>query len=73
MSWGWKLYRFKSVRRHNKPLKLYCDNEPLIFYFYNNKLSEATKYIFIKYYIIKEDLKSNNWMYKGMYNLETLE
>jgi hypothetical protein len=40
-----------------KPLKIYCDNESAVQYYYNNKKSDAFKHINIKYYIIKE--KSN--------------
>jgi hypothetical protein len=39
--------KFKSGRKHNKPQKLYCDNEPTIFYAFNIKLSVAAKYISI--------------------------
>jgi hypothetical protein len=37
-----------------RPLKLYCDNEPTIFYAHNNKSSDATKHIKIKFYVVKE-------------------
>jgi hypothetical protein len=37
-----------------RPLKLYCDNEPAIFYAHNNKSSGAAKYIKIKFYVVKE-------------------
>jgi hypothetical protein len=37
-----------------RPLKLYCDNEPAIFYAHNNKSSDATKHIKIKFYVVKE-------------------
>jgi hypothetical protein len=37
-----------------KPLKLNHDNKSTIFYSYNNKSSAATKYINIKYYVVKE-------------------
>jgi hypothetical protein len=28
-----------------RPLRIYCDNEPMIFYSYNNKSSGAAKFI----------------------------
>jgi hypothetical protein len=37
-----------------RPLKLYSDNEPAIFYAHNNKSSGAVKYIKIKFYVVKE-------------------
>jgi hypothetical protein len=40
-----------------KPLKIYCDNESAVQYYYNNKKSDAFKHINNKYYVIKE--KSN--------------
>jgi hypothetical protein len=39
-----------------KPLKIYCDNEPAVQYSYNNKKSDASKYINIKYYVVKEKI-----------------
>jgi hypothetical protein len=40
-----------------KPLKIYCDNEPPVQYSYNNKKSDVSKYINIKYYIVKEKIQ----------------
>ena len=37
-----------------KPLKLYCDNNPVVCYAHNNKSSGAAKYIDIKYYVVKD-------------------
>ena len=34
-----------------KPLKLYCGNEPAVFCAHNNKLSGAAKHIDIKFYV----------------------
>ena len=39
----------KVVDNIEKPLKLYCDNEPAISYSYNNRSSGAAKHIDIKY------------------------
>ena len=41
-----------------KPLKLYCDNEPTVFYAHNNKSSGAAKHIDIKFYIVKEQVQN---------------
>ena len=40
-----------------KPLKLYCDNEPEVFYAHNNKSSGAAKHIDIKFYVVKEQVQ----------------
>jgi hypothetical protein len=38
------------------PLKIYCNNEPVVQYSYNNKKSDAFKHINIKYYAVKEKI-----------------
>ena len=40
-----------------KPLKLYCDNEPAVFYAHNDKSSGADKHIDIKFYVVKEQVQ----------------
>jgi hypothetical protein len=40
-----------------KPLKMYCDNEPAVFYAQNNKSSGAAKHIDIKFYVVKEQIQ----------------
>jgi hypothetical protein len=40
-----------------KSLKIYCDNEPVVQYSYNNKKSDASKHINIKYYVVKEKIQ----------------
>ena len=47
----------KVVDSTEKPLKLYCDNEPAISYSYNNRSSGAAKRIDIKYYVVKEKVQ----------------
>jgi hypothetical protein len=42
-----------------KPLKIYCNNEPVVQYFYNNKKSDVSKHINIKYYVVKEEIKDH--------------
>ena len=36
---------------------MYCDNEPAVFYAHNNKSSNATKSIDIKYYVVKDKVQ----------------
>jgi hypothetical protein len=43
----------KVVDCISRPLKMYCDNESAVFYAHNNKSSNATKPIEIKYYVVK--------------------
>ena len=47
----------KVVDNIEKPLKLYCDNEPAVFYAHNNKSSGAAKHIDIKFYVVKEQVQ----------------
>jgi hypothetical protein len=39
-----------------RPLKLFCDNEPAVLYAHNNKKTKATKHINIKLYVVKEKI-----------------
>ena len=55
MNWLKKFMpRLKVVDDINKPLKLYCDNNPAVYYAHNNKSSGAAKQIDIKYYVVKD-------------------
>ena len=38
-------------------LKIYCDNDPAVFYSYNNKSSAAAKHIELKCYVVKEKVQ----------------
>ena len=40
-----------------KPLKIYCGNEPAVFCAHNNKSSGAAKHIDIKFYVVKEQVQ----------------
>jgi hypothetical protein len=40
-----------------RPLKLYCDNEPTILYTHNNKKTKAAKHINIEFYVVKEKIQ----------------
>jgi hypothetical protein len=39
-----------------RPLKLYCDNEPAVLYAHNNKKIKAVKHINIRFYVVKEKI-----------------
>jgi hypothetical protein len=40
-----------------RPLKLYCDNEPAVLYIHNNKKTKAAKHINIRFYVVKEKIQ----------------
>jgi hypothetical protein len=42
-----------------RPLKLYCDNEPAVFYAHNNKKIKADKHINIRFYVVKEKIQDH--------------
>jgi hypothetical protein len=42
-----------------KPLKIYRDNEPAVQYSYNNKKSDDSKHINIKYYVVKKKIQDH--------------
>lgn len=42
-----------------KPLKMYCDNEPTVFYTHNSKSSGAAKHIDIKFYNVKDRIQDH--------------
>jgi hypothetical protein len=44
----------RVVDNIKKPLKIYYGNELAVQYSYNNKKSDASKHINIKYYVLKE-------------------
>ena len=41
----------------SRPLKMYCVNEPAVFYAHNNKSSNTSKSIDIKYYVVKDKVQ----------------
>ena len=47
----------KVVDCIHKPLNMYCDNQPAVFYTHNNKSSNAAKTIEIKYYVVKDKIQ----------------
>jgi hypothetical protein len=42
-----------------RPLKLYCDNNPAVEYAHNNRSSGAAKHIDIRYYVVKEKVQDH--------------
>ena len=48
--------RIRVVDSIERPLRIYCDNEPAVFFSHNNKSSGSAKYIDIKCYIVKEKI-----------------
>jgi hypothetical protein len=40
----------------NKPLKMYCDNQPVVYYAHN-KSSNASKPIQVKFYVVKDRIR----------------
>ena len=43
-----------------RPLRMYCDNEPIVFYAHNNKSSGAAKHIDIKFYVVKKKIQNHS-------------
>jgi hypothetical protein len=41
----------------NRPLKMYCDNQPAVCYAHNNKSSNASKPIEVKFYVVKDRIR----------------
>ena len=44
----------KVVDDMHRPLKLYCDNEPVVTYAHNNRSSNVAEHNDIKFYVIKD-------------------
>jgi hypothetical protein len=40
-----------------RPLKLYCDNEPAVLYAHNNKKTKTANHINIMFYVMKEKIQ----------------
>ena len=47
----------KVVDDINRPLRLYCDNNPAVQYAHNNRSNGAAKHIDIKYYVVKDKVR----------------
>jgi hypothetical protein len=48
--------RLRVVDSIKRPLRIYYDDEPAVFFSHNNKSSGSAKYIDIKCYIVKETI-----------------
>ena len=48
------------VERIQRPLRMYRDNEPAVFYAHNNKSSGAAKHIDINFYVVKEKIQDHS-------------
>jgi hypothetical protein len=48
----------RVVENIERPLKLYCDNEPAVLYAHNNKKTKADKHINIRFYVVKEKIQN---------------
>jgi hypothetical protein len=51
--------KLRVIDKIEKSLKIYCDNEPAVEYSCNNKKSDTTKHINIKYYVVKEKIQDH--------------
>jgi hypothetical protein len=47
----------RVVDNIERPLKLYCDNEPAILYAHNNNKTKAAKHNNIRFYVVKEKIQ----------------
>jgi hypothetical protein len=55
-----------------KPLRLYCDNAPIVFYAHNNKSTNATKPIEVKFYALKDRVQDQTISLKHISTKEML-
>jgi hypothetical protein len=55
-----------------KPLRLYCDNAPAVFYAHNNKSTNATKPIEVKFYALKDRVQDQTISLKDISTKEML-
>jgi hypothetical protein len=49
----------KVVDCIDKPLEIYYDNQPAIFYAHSNKSSKASRPIEVKYYVVKDKIQDH--------------
>jgi hypothetical protein len=47
----------RVVDNIERPLKLYCNNEPTVLYAHNNKKIKSVKHINIRFYVVKEKIQ----------------
>jgi hypothetical protein len=51
------VHNLRVIDSIERPLKLYCDNEPAVLYAHNNKKTNAVNHINIRFYIVKEKIQ----------------
>jgi hypothetical protein len=51
------VFDLRVVDSIERPLKLYCDNEPAVLYAHNNKKTKAVKHINIMFHVVKEKIQ----------------
>jgi hypothetical protein len=47
----------RVVDNIERPLKIYCDNKPIVLYAHKNKKTKAAKHINIRFYVVKEKIQ----------------
>jgi hypothetical protein len=50
----------RVIDKIERPLKLYCDNEPAVLYSHNNKKTKVIKHINIMFYVVKKKIQDQN-------------
>jgi hypothetical protein len=50
------VFGLRVIDSIERPLKLYCDNKPAVFYAHNNKKTKTIKHINIMFYVVKEKI-----------------
>lgn len=61
--WLWKFVTsLHIVRSIERPLKVYCDNNATVFYSNNNMSSTKSKFIDIKYLVMKERVQEKQFL-----------
>jgi hypothetical protein len=50
----------RVIDKIERPLKLYCDNEPAVLYSHNNKKTKVVKHINIMFYVVKKKIQDQN-------------
>jgi hypothetical protein len=56
----------------HKPLRLYCDNAPAVFYSHNNKSTNATKLIEVKFYVVNDRVRDETISLKHLSTKEMI-
>jgi hypothetical protein len=54
------VFGLRVIDNIERPLKIYCDNEPTVLYAHNKKKTKATKHINIRFYLVQEKILDQN-------------